>query len=795
MNKRLFLPLLLLLVPVLLPGQIRTHNTTLFDTLNPGSAGSPWNYSGLTGYAAPNGREYALLGGYYGTHIIDITEKPIREVAFIAGVHSGWRELKTFRTYAYVVSEGGDGLQIIDLSQLPTKATLVRSDQRYFNTAHTIDQEGDYIYINGTKAEAEANGGTIILNVSKSPTDPTLVGKWTGRYVHDATIRNDTLYAAAINDGALDVVYLGTDRKNPVQVTEISYPGAGTHNCDLSSDGRYILTTDEIHSTPKTLKIWDRRDIGNITKVADFTPVPGEIVHNVHVKGNLAVVAWYTAGTRIIDISDPANPAELGFFDEWGGPGGGFRGNWEVYPWLPSGKIILSDMTNGLYVFTFSGVQRGSVSGIVRDEKSGNPVAGATISFPEIGQVITSDASGHYSLSGAFDTLRFIASKSDYTSRTGSIILTAAGREQEILLTPMDDVELSVVDDAAGTLLPNFSYRVVTRPASDGNAVGNNPTTLRLSEDTTYSIEVAAWGFLPRTVQVNAAGGNVVSVRLEHGYADDAELDLGWRFDAEDTTGLWGRGVPVTVSLQTTKGKVTMVPALDHTPGPGDHAFMTGSGSDAEHLDVDGAVLLTSPLFDLSTYSDPYVNFSLWFATAHPLFVGDDTLRVLLSNNDGQSWQQLTTVSNTLTSWREYRLRVSDLLTPTSTMRFRVVAFDGARPTSLTAGLDDFSVTDGLGAGTGSNGSAAGGATARFYPNPVTADGALSVTLDHPADRVRLELYDLLGRRVSLVHEGPMQQGITIVPVDLRPLSAGEYVWRMSLDDGTIVGGKVMVVR
>jgi hypothetical protein len=99
MNKRLFLPLmLLLLVPAILSGQIRTHNTTLYDTLNPGNPGAPWNYSGLTGYTAPNGREYALLGGYYGTHIIDITEKPIREVAFIEGAHSGWRELKSYRT-------------------------------------------------------------------------------------------------------------------------------------------------------------------------------------------------------------------------------------------------------------------------------------------------------------------------------------------------------------------------------------------------------------------------------------------------------------------------------------------------------------------------------------------------------------------------------------------------------------------------------------------------------------------------------------------------------------------------
>ena len=58
------------------------YNTTLFDTLNPSTAG---RYSALWGYTAPDGREYALLGGFSGTHIVDITTKPIRQVAFTRG--------------------------------------------------------------------------------------------------------------------------------------------------------------------------------------------------------------------------------------------------------------------------------------------------------------------------------------------------------------------------------------------------------------------------------------------------------------------------------------------------------------------------------------------------------------------------------------------------------------------------------------------------------------------------------------------------------------------------------------
>src|SRR5207249_168038 len=128
------------------------YHTHLFGHLNPEPpAGSNWTYSALTGYAAPNGREYALLGGFLGTHIIDITTSPVKEVALIPGPHSGWRELKTVGKYAYVVSEGGAGLQIIDLTNLPASATLVNSDTSVFRSGHTITKDNiGFIYVNGS---------------------------------------------------------------------------------------------------------------------------------------------------------------------------------------------------------------------------------------------------------------------------------------------------------------------------------------------------------------------------------------------------------------------------------------------------------------------------------------------------------------------------------------------------------------------------------------------------------------------------------------------------------------------
>ena len=51
-------------------------------------------------------------------------------------------------------------------------------------------------------------------------------------------------------------------------------------------------------------------------------------------------------------FSNPAAPDLVRFYDTYPLPNGSqYRGAWGVYPFLPSGNILLSDMQTGLYVF------------------------------------------------------------------------------------------------------------------------------------------------------------------------------------------------------------------------------------------------------------------------------------------------------------------------------------------------------------------------------------------------------------------------------------------------------------
>ena len=84
-------------------------------------------------------------------------------------------------------------------------------------------------------------------------------------------------------------------------------------------------------------------------------------VHNGQVKGDLLHVAYYEAGFRVFDISDPANPVEVGMYETWRDPDGDGtfnksitgieNGAWNVYTDLPSGYVLVSDTRSGLFVF------------------------------------------------------------------------------------------------------------------------------------------------------------------------------------------------------------------------------------------------------------------------------------------------------------------------------------------------------------------------------------------------------------------------------------------------------------
>lgn len=358
--------------------QLADYNTHLLKHLNPRPTNNQYKYSACWGYTAQDGREYAIIGCQPGTSFVDITDSSnIHEVGFLAGSLSEWREMKVYSHYAYIVSEASNsGVQIVDLQYLPDSIHYVKKFVAAgHSSTHSISQSGPYLYLNGPNSSFVGSGGIAILDLSADPETPVLKGKWTSQYVHDCRVLNDTIWASNIYTGKTSII----DARNKSTLTTIrtwnSYPQStiSTHNSAITTDRKYILTTNEMDNPVGKLFIYNIQDLNNITYVRDWAPtnLTTTIVHNVEIYGNYAVIAHYTSGIRIVDISNPLLPVEVAWYDTYKRDNTtDYLGCWGVFM-FPSGKIIGSDTDSGLYViktnFTMTGTGNNQNASIPSD--------------------------------------------------------------------------------------------------------------------------------------------------------------------------------------------------------------------------------------------------------------------------------------------------------------------------------------------------------------------------------------------------------------------------------------------
>ena len=255
------------------------------------------------------------------------------------GLSSRWREVKTFQHYAYVTTEAGGGLQIINLQYLPDSVQVKQytGDGAINGQLPTFMRFILMMAMCTYLAEVYFGGQAKICDLNPDPWNPVYKGHTPGPYIHDGYVRNDTLWAAHIYAGYIGV-YNVANKANPVLVATQNTPDTFPHNTWLSTNGRTLFTTDEVNNS--YLAAYDVSDVTNIQELDRIQIHPGDnsAIHNTHIINNYAVSSWYTAGISIVDASKPAHLVQTGFYDTSPNSGGGFSGCWGVYPFLPSGN-------------------------------------------------------------------------------------------------------------------------------------------------------------------------------------------------------------------------------------------------------------------------------------------------------------------------------------------------------------------------------------------------------------------------------------------------------------------------
>lgn len=334
-----------------------------------------------------SGREYALAGRTNGTSFIDVTnaENPIYlgDLPMTEGANAAaWRDIKVFKDHAYIVSDGAGqhGMQVFDLTQL----RAVTSPQMFTETAHygeigsahniVINEATGYAYAVGVNSGGETCGGGLHMIDINKPASPTFAGcfghEGTGRagtgYSHDAQC---IIYAGPDTEhGGKEICFGGnetavsisdvTDKSNPIALSVAEYPNAGyTHQGWITENHEYFYVNDELdevsggQAKTRTL-IFDVRDLDDPILVKEHMGTTAASDHNLYVRGNFMYQSNYSSGLRILDISDPGNPVEVGYFDvnPVGNNEAGFNGTWSNYPYFKSGTIIVTGIESGVFM-------------------------------------------------------------------------------------------------------------------------------------------------------------------------------------------------------------------------------------------------------------------------------------------------------------------------------------------------------------------------------------------------------------------------------------------------------------
>ena len=328
-------------------------------------------YNDVWGYTNSNGNEYAIIGGRTAVLIYDVTDcaNPQNILSYYDGANTIWRDFKSYGHYVYGIGDTGynQGLQVFNMNTTPPTVTNFNN---HFSRAHNIyiDVPNGRLYVAGSNT---VNRGLIIYDLTENPANPTmiksvrmdtLIGANIDTYVHDVYVEDNIAYASTNWNGFS--IWDVSDVNN-IQLIELNNGNYGYNHSNWKHpyEDYYYVAYEVPHGIP--IRIFKR--IGNdFTYVNEFKhPLEApqymnNVPHNPFVKGDTLYISYYHDGLQVYDVEDPENPKRIGWYDTYPDNNGNgyssYEGCWGTYPFLPSGCILASDISYGL--FTLKVIQR-----------------------------------------------------------------------------------------------------------------------------------------------------------------------------------------------------------------------------------------------------------------------------------------------------------------------------------------------------------------------------------------------------------------------------------------------------
>tara|TARA_B100001248_G_scaffold215645_1_gene170449 strand:- start:226 stop:2733 length:2508 start_codon:yes stop_codon:yes gene_type:complete len=358
-------------------------------SVNPSAANDIWGF-----YDLNDNREYAIIGLRNGVGVVEVTDPTNpRVVGSVASQSTAWRDLKVYQyfnhrdnrweSYAYVTADSASvGTMVVDLRELPdsisagiTSSNDISAHNVYLSnvdyaTGVALTGMTPYLHIAGSNQQG-GSFNSYGLTDPEQP-NPVYVNESSSRsnYSHDVSSmiitdnRKDTqcVLSQAFCEIFFDFnendfqIWDKTNNVSPSRLSTTSYQNVSyVHSGWYTEDKQVVLIHDELDESNfglnTTVRLFELSDFRAPSLLSIWTGPTRAIDHNGFVRGNRYYMSNYTRGMTVLDISNPQDPKEVGFFDTFPvSDNGSFNGAWGVYPYLPSGNILISDISSGLYI-------------------------------------------------------------------------------------------------------------------------------------------------------------------------------------------------------------------------------------------------------------------------------------------------------------------------------------------------------------------------------------------------------------------------------------------------------------